>query len=80
LILREQPLGEAISLGFDQDDDIAVFVPASADVFHCPKQDWRILVGAAGSVPMEGASAPEINAQGVAGLKAALMKSGINFS
>lgn len=36
-------LGDVIAVQFDQDDDVAVFVPASADVLRCSSTAWEIL-------------------------------------
>jgi hypothetical protein len=81
LIQREHSLGAATALGFDDDDDIVVFVPASADVFRCPKQDWRALVGLnqSGGLNDKDGSDNQADFQGAINLKAALIKSGVNF-
>ena len=81
MIHREHSLGAATALGFDDDDDIVVFVPASADVFRCPKQDWRALVGldqGSGLNDKDG-SDDQVDLQGAINLKTALIKSGINL-
>ena len=36
-------MGDVIAVRFDQDDDVAVFVPASADVLRCGSRAWAIL-------------------------------------
>ncbi len=81
MIQCEYSLGAATALGFDDDDDIVVFVPASADVFRCPKLDWRALVGldqGSGLNDKDG-SDDQVDLQGAINLKTALIKSGINL-
>ena len=82
MIHYELAWGGAIALGFDGEEDLAVFLPGPADVFRCAKSHWRALVGespmAAGTSvdgPKEGFKPEDVLA-----LKAALVRSGAHLS
>ena len=82
MIHRDLALSGVIAIGFDQDEDLAVFLPGPADVYLCARQHWEALVGE--MQPRPGHSLDvhqiELNSEGVFVLKAALVRSGANLT
>ena len=42
-MVTKQSLGDVLVVQFDQEEEVAIFVPASADVLHCSSKAWKIL-------------------------------------
>lgn len=82
MIQHEQPLGAAVAVGFDDEDDLVVFISSSADVLRCPRNDWRALVNLSVSPSTLPVSVlgNRVLTESVRNLKSALEKSGIHLN
>ena len=42
-MVTKQSQGDVLVVQFDQEEEVAIFVPASADVLYCSSKAWKIL-------------------------------------